>query len=90
MVPAVHKSVEERVRGLTDAQVPGLLGQSGFLRFDPDPEAKREAGATVRGRFKAGAAPATVNGELLSLYATGAKHREGETAATTRKPGDLP
>nr|CAI0340040.1 hypothetical protein SHINE37_43902 [Rhizobiaceae bacterium] len=39
---------------------------------------------------KTGAAPATVNGELLSLQATGGCHREGETDAMTRKPGDLP
>ena len=45
----------------------------------------------LRVSIKTGAAPATVNGELLSLDATGARrHREGETAATTRKPGDLP
>ena len=45
----------------------------------------------LRVSIKTGAAPATVNGELLSLDATGARrHREGETAATTCKPGDLP
>ena len=40
--------------------------------------------------IKTGAAPATVNGELLSIHATGVSCREGETEATTRKPGDLP
>ena len=39
----------------------------------------------------AGAAPATVSGERLSNRATGAeKHWEGQTAAATREPGNLP
>jgi len=38
-----------------------------------------------------GAAPATVSGERLSNRATGAeKHWEGQTAAATREPGNLP
>ena len=42
------------------------------FRSENGPEAKREAGAVLREEAKAGAAPATVNGELLSLDATGA------------------
>jgi hypothetical protein len=51
--------------------------------------AKREAGAL---KGKAGAAPATVSGEPLSIeLVTGARRRrEGQTEVTTREPGDLP
>jgi len=45
----------------------------------------------VRPRANAGAAPATVSGEPLSTGSlTQNPRREGQTAATTRKPGDLP
>jgi len=63
------------------------------FRIENGPEAKREAGASPGHQdlgIKTGAAPATVSGERLSLRATGVMHREGQTDATTRKPGDLP
>ncbi len=67
--------------------------QFGDIRVFRVETARRLRGKPVRcseRSTKTGAAPATVNGELLSLHATGGFHREGETDAMTRKPGDLP
>ena len=80
-----------RLRPLTCRVPRASLRNVRVFRVDCGSEAKREAGAMLRVSIKTGAAPATVNGELLSLDATGARrHGEGETAATTCKPGDLP
>jgi hypothetical protein len=57
------------------------------------PRAERESGATPSRADEgyAGAAPATVSGELRSRRVTDAeRHREGQTTALTCAPGDLP
>jgi hypothetical protein len=50
------------------------------------------SGVELRGKpVHAGAAPATVSGECLSICVTGVPEPwEGRTGALTREPGDLP
>jgi hypothetical protein len=73
---------------------PYVAREFGHCQGLPSQVTRRLRGKPVRystRSAKTGAAPATVNGELLSLDATGVMtRREGETEATTRKPGDLP
>ena len=87
------RSAQSRQSALARIDTGVPAGPIGPIRVPSDrrgPEAKREAGAIACRVIKAGAAPATVNGECLSNKATGAWHREGITAMETREPGDLP
>ena len=80
----------DRLSGLTDGEGFGLGLRVVVLSVRFGSAAKRESGAPPQSGY-AGAAPATVSGERLSNRATGAKkHWEGQAAAVTREPGNLP